>query len=191
MRLAIKTKSQSPTNRASGRLQGYVGGRSAPSGPLPPQIIPLIINATRQAPNQEQVPVTSVREKNSSSQGLLFFWLSFFLLFASLKGCISVKASKQACCHVTQEFQAVTKIAWGEKPLQFMYSSGHLCIIYLSSTFQCVSAWLPGSEQQLYRDIIRREQVWQMDYNHNWERGESIVLAAVHLLCLWHKQQKR
>lgn len=47
-----------------------------------------------------------------------------------------------------------------------------------------------SSQQRLYRNIIRSEQLWQMDYNHNWERGESIVLAAEHLLCLWCKRRK-
>lgn len=47
-----------------------------------------------------------------------------------------------------------------------------------------------SSQQHLYRNIIRSEQLWQMDYNHNWERGESIVLEAEHLLCLWCKQRK-
>lgn len=60
MWLAIKTKAQSPTNRAAGRLQDCVGGRSAPLCPLLPHIIPLIIIATRLAPNQEQVLFTSV-----------------------------------------------------------------------------------------------------------------------------------
>lgn len=127
---AIKRKAQSATNRASGRFQECVGGRSAPLGPL----LPHIIIATRQAPNQEQVLVTSVRKKHSSRCRLILFWLSFFF---SLNFLLAQRPQLRITiwADLLSYNPWVSKIAWGEKPLVMklpaavMYSSGHLCII--------------------------------------------------------------
>ena len=154
MWLAIKTKTQSPTNRACGRFQDCVGGRSEPLCLLLPHIIPLIIIGNRLAPNQEKGLVTSLRKRNSRSQGLIFLWLPFFshLMFCLFRS-----------PHLSHNPQVSEKV-WGEKTschratccsYVFQWTPEH----YLSIFHILYCEWVLSSQQQLYRDIIRREQV--------------------------------
>lgn len=62
---------------------------------------------------------------------------------------------------------------WRKVDYTFKWSLWHYQSLYISE-----SQWFVSSQQHFYWDIIRREQVWQMDYNHNWERGESIWLQC-------------
>lgn len=125
--------------------------------------------------------------KNNSCYGIIFLFLT--LVFWSFQRmCLCVPAWGN-------QFNTVQRVWLGLKQTSKQTDPPTAVIIPVVISALCVCyisewEWILGSQQHLYMSIIRKERVWQMDYNCNWECGESVVLAAAHLLCLWCNQLK-
>lgn len=147
MRLAIKTEAQSHTNRASGWFQDGVGGRSAPFAPLLSHKIASDHYWDQTGP-QSGAGTSHICRKEKRYQRRRNFLVGSFSL--SFTFCFSERPPLCAAIHTLISYNLrLSKVACVEKALfaAVLYSSGHLCIICLSFTFQSVNGpWARSSD---------------------------------------------